>query len=131
MTYTIAHIAHRFGHSANIFGCSMNEYRHMKYRFHFCLWNKFTDGRNSMQYWWIQYGNIYSSLHNILSTKVHGFQLNIVVIVEKITYHCIANTCIIHLTLHCHYIALHFMTSSYIALHKITLPCIVLLTFLI
>ena len=34
MTYTIAHIVDGFGHSANIFGCNMNEYRHMTYRRH-------------------------------------------------------------------------------------------------
>ena len=28
MTYTIADILDRFRHSANIFGCNMNEYRH-------------------------------------------------------------------------------------------------------
>ena len=35
MTYTIAHIVDGFGHSANIFGCNMNEYRHMTCRIHF------------------------------------------------------------------------------------------------
>ena len=44
MTYTIAHIVDGFGHSANIFGCNMNEYRHMTYRIHFCPRNNFTDG---------------------------------------------------------------------------------------
>ena len=43
-TYTIAHIVDGFGHSANIFGCNMNEYRHITYRIHFCPWNSFTDG---------------------------------------------------------------------------------------
>ena len=43
-TYTIAHIVDRFGHIANIFGCSMNGYRHMTYRIHFCPWNNSTDG---------------------------------------------------------------------------------------
>ena len=43
MTYTIAHIVDGFGHSANIFGCNMNEYRHMTYRIHFCPRNNFTD----------------------------------------------------------------------------------------
>ena len=44
MTYTIAHIADGFEHSANIFGCNMNEYQHMTYRIHFCPRNNFTDG---------------------------------------------------------------------------------------
>ena len=44
MTFTITHIVDRFGHSANIFGCSMNEYRHMTYRIGLCPWNNFTDG---------------------------------------------------------------------------------------
>ena len=44
MTYTIAHIVDGFGHSANVSGCNMNEYRHMTYRIHFCPWNNFTDG---------------------------------------------------------------------------------------
>ena len=43
MKYTIAHIADGFGHSANIFGCNMNEYQHMTYRIQFCPWNNFTD----------------------------------------------------------------------------------------
>ena len=44
MTYTIEHIVDGFGHSANIFGCNMNEYRHMTLKFHFCPWNDITDG---------------------------------------------------------------------------------------
>ena len=44
MTYAIAHIVDGLGHSTNIFGCNMNEYRNMTYRIHFCLWNNFTDG---------------------------------------------------------------------------------------
>ena len=38
------HIADGFGHSANIFGCNINEYRHLTYRIQFCQWNNFTDG---------------------------------------------------------------------------------------
>ena len=44
MTYTIAHIVDGFGHSVNLFGCNMNEYRHMTYRIYFCPWNNFTNG---------------------------------------------------------------------------------------
>ena len=44
MIYLIAHIVDGFGHGANVFGCNMNEYRHMTYRVHFCPRNNFTDG---------------------------------------------------------------------------------------
>ena len=40
----IAHIVDGSGHRANIFGCNLNEYRHMTFRIHFCPWNNFTDG---------------------------------------------------------------------------------------
>ena len=39
MTYSIAHILDGFGHSANVFGRNMNEYRHMTYWIHFCQWD--------------------------------------------------------------------------------------------
>ena len=35
MIYLIAHIVDGFGHGLNIFGCKMNEYRHMTYNIHF------------------------------------------------------------------------------------------------
>ena len=73
--YTIAHIVHGFGHSANISGCNMNEYRHLAYRIHSCPWNSITDGT---PYVWVLVANLGMYYWNQTLIQCH-FAYNVVV----------------------------------------------------